>query len=261
MGTKKIYDLICSLGCMCAAAQNIRRRGLRHYSLPFDWCYMKDEKPLEYLCEGFKNDFKNFLLKDNLRKLDDEEYNNAHTNKEQFKDIYTGYYFVNHFPLGKTLDKSYDEAYFTIRRRLNRLQNKIKSSNNILFVLSPIFIMDIKFVEKLSNSLKEIYPDKNFDFYILQFNSDSEEEIIINENITLRKTFRDTNMYDFSNTNFEWSFLDKVDLKIKKDLMFKIFRIKKGLAIHILQNISTIFQFKMYLFGLRLDFCIGKIRD
>ena len=200
---KEKYDLICSLGTMCAAAQNIRRRGLRHYSLPFDWCYMTNEKPLEYLCEGFRNNFQNFLLKDNLKELIGEERNNNHNNAEQYKDTYTGYYFVNHFPLGKTLDESYEKTYSTVRRRLDRLYKKVKNSKKILFVLSPTFKLDIKYVDLLSNSLKELYPEKTIHFYIIQFNSDNDEDIILNENIKIRKITRDTNLYDFLQSEFK----------------------------------------------------------
>ena len=101
----KKYDLICSLGGNCSAAHNLKIRGLRNFSLPFDWCYIKNEKPIEYLTEGFENGFKNFLLKKNLEELKGNEYNEAHISCAQYKDSYTGYYFVNHFRKFERLKK------------------------------------------------------------------------------------------------------------------------------------------------------------
>jgi hypothetical protein len=131
------YDVIFSLGGNCCVAHNLRVRGLRQVSLPFDWCYMKTTRPIEYLCEGFKNNFQDFLLKENLVPLTGEEYNNSHTNKAQYKDIHTGYYWVNHFPLGKDLSESYVEVYTKIRRRLDRLLSLIENGQHILCLFSP----------------------------------------------------------------------------------------------------------------------------
>lgn len=210
---KKEYDLVCSLGGNCTVAQQLRRRELRPFSLPFDWCYMKNDKPIKYLCEGFQNGFKDFLLKENLVPLEGEEYNNAHTDHAQYKDTYTGYYFVNHFPKDKTLDESYGEVYNKIKRRLDRLQNTIQRGSNFLFIISPMFIIDTETIIKLSNTLNGIYPSKNFDFIIAQFSDLKNDEKIINQNIIVKSYTRYFNLYDYLNTNYEWNFLDDIKLK------------------------------------------------
>ena len=48
MDFKQEYDLIVSLGGNCMVANNLRYRNMRPFSLPFDWVYMIDEKPLKY---------------------------------------------------------------------------------------------------------------------------------------------------------------------------------------------------------------------
>ena len=43
MTTDKVsYDLVCSLGGNCAAAFQLGFRGLRVFSLPFDWGYIEN---------------------------------------------------------------------------------------------------------------------------------------------------------------------------------------------------------------------------
>ncbi len=210
-GHKKKYDLICSLGGNCAAAHNLLYRGLRHYSLPFDWCYIKNDKPIEYLCEGFQNNFKDFLLKENLVPLTGEEYNNSHTTNAQYKDILTGYYFVNHFTKDADFDEDYEIVYAKIKRRLNRLLNKIVCGKNILFVLTASFYIDIEKIKNLKSVLQSSYPDKNFDFYVMFFNQ-TENKISKEENFTVKYCKRPLNVKDFNETNKEWKFLDKISL-------------------------------------------------
>ena len=69
MNTKQKFDLVFSLGGNCTAAHNLQYRGLRKFSLPFDWTYIVDEKAIYNLAEGFQTDFKYFLLKENLEEL------------------------------------------------------------------------------------------------------------------------------------------------------------------------------------------------
>lgn len=263
---KKIYDLICSLGGNCSASHNLLERGLRHYSLPFDWCYMKNDRPIEYLCEGFQNNFKDFLLKENLVPLTGEEYNNAHTTNAQYKDVLTGYYFVNHFTKDADFDKDYELVSSKLRRRLDRLQEKIKTGQNILFIISTSFEIELSSLKKLSDTMKQLYPDKCIEFYLISFNCNTNEKYTIDDNIYVNKYSRPTNFYDFARTNFEWSFLDDVTVKDSKQskekkILFKIKQIKKGIAIYLLPFIFTILRFRFYLFGLRFDFCIGKVRE
>lgn len=66
-GNKRQYDLICSLGGNCAAAHNLQYKGLRPFSLPFDWVYMLNEEPLYKLADCFKDDFSRFFLQENLK--------------------------------------------------------------------------------------------------------------------------------------------------------------------------------------------------
>lgn len=217
LGTKK-YDLICSLGGNCSVAHNLEYKGLRYYSLPFDWCYIKNDKPIDYLCVGFKDNFKNFLLKENLAPLVGDEYNNSHTTRAQYKDIYTGYYFVNHFTKNANFDEDYKNVYEKMRRRLERLQDKIELGENILFILAASISVDIAKIIELKNVLNQKYPNKSFDFYILLFKQ-KEDKIVNIDSITIKYLKRCENDSDYNTTNSDWNFLDGIVLNKHNSLV------------------------------------------
>ncbi|MCR5839069.1 MAG: papain-like cysteine peptidase, partial [Kiritimatiellae bacterium] len=56
----RVYDLIFSLGGNCAAAHNLKIRRLRPYSLPFDWTYMVDERPIAWLISAIDSHMSGF---------------------------------------------------------------------------------------------------------------------------------------------------------------------------------------------------------
>ena len=215
---KRRYDLICSLGGNCAAAFQLKYRDMRCFSLPFDWVYIKDEKPLEYLCEGFADGFKNLVLKENLKRV-----KGSNDHPVIYQDTYSGYFFPNHFK--EDAEKEYDSFYKKMRRRVDRLITKIKSARNVLFILSAFFPSDVSCVERLSNRLKELYPDVHFDFEVIFFDCPQEEEKTIG-NIHLRRCTRQQNLYDFYKTNYEWAFLDQIIPSGKRRNKFPLLSIK-----------------------------------
>lgn len=257
-GNKKEYDLVCSLGGNCAAAHNLRYRDMRLYSLPFDWCFSKSEKPIEYLSEGFKNNFKNLALKENLEEIN---FSQEHKDKFQYFDKYSEYYFLNHFNKPITEQGSYEDFNSKLRRRIDRLIEKIKTGKKILFILSTTNETDLSCVETLHNTLKEIYSNKQFDFVVISFSCSQDEIYKINENITVYKYKRPQNEYDFIKTNFEWAFLDNIKIKNNNKNIIEIKRIKKTYCIYVLPKISTLLRMQLYFLGLRLDICIGKVRN
>lgn len=203
----RTYNLIVSLGGNCAAAFQLRYRNMRLFSLPFDWVYIEDEKPVEYLCEGFTNDFKNLALKENLKRV---EGNEAHS--VIYQDMYSGYFFPNHFR--ENAEKEYNVFNQKLRRRINRLLQKIRSAHKVLFILSTAFPFDTASLKKLSSCLTGLYPNVHFDFEVVSFGCLREEEKT-DGNIHLKHYIRQQNLYDFYKTNFEWAFLDQIKLSTK----------------------------------------------
>lgn len=216
------YDLIISLGGNCMAANNLRYRNMRPFSLPFDWVYMQDKKPLKYLIEGFKDRFKNLCLFENLEKVQD---NDAH--KIIYKDNYSGFYFPNHFEKNVIDKNEYKRFYEKLKRRIDRLFNSIEKNNSILFILACAIPFEKNDVLELKTTLSKLYPTKKLDFRVMIFNANEEEVVVDNNNIHIYKYTRIQNLYDFTKTNYEWAFLDDIKLTISPPKnSIKIFSLK-----------------------------------
>ena len=226
------YDLIISLGGNCMVANNLRYRNMRPFSLPFDWVYMIDKKPLKYLIEGFKDKFKNLCLFENLEKV---QGNDAH--KIIYKDNYSGFYFPNHFEKD-VIDKSeYKRFYEKLKRRIDRLFNCIEKNNSILFVLACEIPFEESDILELKTTLSKLYPHKKLDFRIMIFNANTNAEKTLDNNISIYKYARTQNLYDFTKTNYEWAFLDNIKLSCLQP-----------------KNSIKIFSFKLFGYHFRLNF-------
>ncbi len=269
MNTKE-YDFVCSLGGNCSGASNLKQRGMRTFSLPFDWTYIKSGNAINNLAKCFQEGFKNFLLKENLQELTEDEYNRAHTDNAQYKDTYTGYYYVNHF--SKKIDNSdeYEIVKTKLDRRIKRMLEYIDNSDKILFVLSTCFQIEEEPLINLINVLKELYPSKVFDIVSIAFSCEK-DELIEHPNVKMFRYKRDNNVYDYIRTNYEWAFLDDVKLvninkkvninEKEKPVLLKIKKVKRGISIHLFSKLPTIAAFKLYFFGIRYNFCLGKIKN
>lgn len=256
MSGRKKYDLVCSLGGNCSVAHNLLFRGLRKFALPFDWTYFDNTDTVYKLADSFAKHFKDQLLKENLEEL---PINSAHKDKIQYRDIITGIVWANHFKSRELVE--YYNVKNKINRRFDRLLNYIEKSNNILFIFAISYAVEIEPFKYLYNKLKELYPTKNINIRILSF-SNPEEISIHFENLELCKYTRKPNLYDFTKTNFEWAFLDDIKIcNLENSKIITIRKIKKGIKINLIPNISTIFRFKLYFIGIRFDLLIGKERE
>ena len=135
------YDLIVSLGGNCATAIHLRERGLRMFSLPLDYVFMVDEKPIKYLCEVFRNNFENFCKKENLVELQGDERGDDRTGKMQYKDEYTGFRLIHHFVRPIEEPGAYEEAKEILNRRINRLLSKIEQHKKYYLYWLLIFVL------------------------------------------------------------------------------------------------------------------------
>ncbi len=256
MSGKQIYDLVCSLGGNCSVAHNLQIRGLRKFALPFDWTYFDNTDAVYKLADSFAKHFKDQLLKENLEEL---PLNPKHKENIQYKDIITGIVWANHFKSRELVE--YNNVKNKINRRFSRLLNYIEKSNNILFIFAMNYGVEIEPFKYLYDKLKELYPTKNINIKILSFNN-TEETSLCFENIELCKYTRKQNSYDFAKTNFEWAFLDYIKMSnLNNSKTITVQKIKKGIKISFIPNVSTIFRLKLYVFGIRFDLIIGKERE
>lgn len=272
------YDLICSLGGNCMATSQIRQRGLRVASLPFDWTFIVNDKPLYKLAEGFKNKFKDFFLKENLQEMTDEEKaKTAHEDMAKYVDTFSNYYYINHFQKNIEIDNEYEKVKEKYDRRIERFIAFVEKADSILFVLSTFMKIDEKPIINLYKTLLEIYPNKIFKIISIQFNPyedvyspliDDDEHIVLeNGHIEFFRYKRRENFYDYGRTNIEWDFLDNIELSDKLKIphkkeykLIEIHKIKRGLAVSILPFLFSVISIKLYILGLGFNFSIGRLR-
>ena len=207
----KIYDLVCSLGGNCAAAHNIQYRGLRIASYPFDWTYFTSDEAVYKLADGFKDGFKNYMLRENLKEL---PVNDAHSDKVQYEDEYGKIVWANHFTCRIDENGEYERVKAVFDRRFKRLIKSTETLKKILFLFSTSFDIKIDSFLYLSKVFKECYPDKEIEIKVVSF--DCKENLhIIEGNVEMYSYARKINEYDFIKTNQEWALLDKIKIKAK----------------------------------------------
>lgn len=253
------YDLIISLGAACSCTQALRACELQNFSYPFDWvCGTKFIDRISILTNEFKDWF-------NIEDLEFMEYC-------ELRDIYhnkkTGMIFNHDFPRYSVLETDYKKVQKKYNRRIKRLFRLIQKSNRILFV----YIDTPDNIDKLQdnsvlvngyNLLNQNYPSK--DINLLYLNCGQEpfhEEQITNKILKITFDYKSTDDKAYKwdvNTDLLEELFSRYELNNKDFFKFK--KIKKGIFIGLLGMVSTIFRMRFYLFGIRFDFCIGKIRD
>lgn len=199
------YQCIFSLGGSCATAFQVKFRGLRTESLPFDWLFHTTKNSIIRLSLCFQENFVHWLEKENLRELTGEEH--RPNNNLQYEDIYTGYRFIHDF------HNSFDDEYPSIKekysRSIDRLLNKINLSQNCLAILNVSYKITFEDFLPLKKILEEKWPKTHFDFVIIQYSSEK-EQVSKEENMYIIETKRSEGGYDYSSKTFEFSFLDTI---------------------------------------------------
>jgi hypothetical protein len=168
----KKYDMAISLGGNCAAAMQLDFRGLRKYSLPFDYLFMSDDQTIKWLLNGFQTNFADFFLRENMVELVGDERGDDRHGCVQYKDTLSGFRCIHAFKdhVENNIEH-YNEIMAMFRRRFERMFEKIKESKRIAFICATPFSFDIKLLKPLQQYLNKKYPDKRLDWYIVQFNS------------------------------------------------------------------------------------------
>lgn len=252
----KEYDLIFSLGANCSAAHNLHFRGLRPFSLPFDWTFIKDEKALLSFARGLDDHFAEFTRFENFCKLGEDEFSPNHADRVQYKNTSTEYYFVNHFNQELSPD---DAAFVTLKKRFTRLEKVLEEAENICVIICSSFFITSGTARQVLEALRKKYPGKDIDMFMLNFSCPEEMQDSM-EGLTISRYTRAMNDYDFEKTNIEWRFMDDFKLRARpapKNFV-QIKRLKRGLNIEILSHMKGLICLKCYMFGLRLAFSIGK---
>ena len=209
------YDAIISLGGNCGAASQLRMRGLRPFSLPFDWTYMTGPESIEWLCRGFESGFADFCLRENLEPIAHEASGLA---PFKYRDRASGYSFIHHFWTSIDTEKGYHVTYDILRRRVDRLQKTLERGSSFLFILATNFEYDPSLAVRLLGAIRRCHPGKTVDMRVMQHCAKFDNPLTLAERWPDDLPFeggryaRRIFTYDFSRTDTEWEFLDSLSL-------------------------------------------------
>lgn len=161
---EKKYDIVVSLGGNCSVAANLKQRGMRHFSLPFDWVFMEDARPVHYLIQGFPNRFRDFFVRENLERIP----GNLH-HPIIVADKLTGYRFPNHFFHDPILEEDYTRVQSKLQRRIDRLYTLTQAADRALFILTIAFPISDETIIDLQKAIAKTFPTTSVDLRVMKF--------------------------------------------------------------------------------------------
>lgn len=190
------FDLILSVGEACSCTETLRKCRLQFSSYPFDWLYGAG---FVARCKILTTDFKNWLIKDNLEKVGDN--NLSAEPKHIYRNNITDITFNHDFPKHLTLDDSFEDVKNKYDRRIKRLLQQIKQSEKVLVVYlqTPNNNKELTKEELLEGHkiLKEKFGEKIHLLYLFcDSNYKLKNRFIINLNEKIRCIKFDYNAYN-----------------------------------------------------------------
>lgn len=202
---KSQYDMVLSLGGSCAVASQLKERGLRLASYPFDWLFTRDPKSLDMLVQCFRENFEHWMLPENLIDVVPDDYN-PHAAKYQYQDVYTGYRFIHDFIQPK--ESSAADVRRKYMRRIKRMSERLKVAKHIALCFDaeyggcrePLLAIRRMILDKFGGN-------KLIDCYLVEFKADR-FEILREGPLSIYRFPHPKNDYIFSRQTFEFSYMD-----------------------------------------------------
>ncbi len=208
MSSTIAYDIVVSLGGSCAVAKQLKFHELRKCSFPFDWLFHFTNKTLEYLIYAFENGFENWMVKENIIELPENERGDS--NLYQYKDLLTNYNSIHDFSKPYTDKNEYESVLSKYKRRFKRLEQYLNESKNALFILDARYKVDIRLLQLLRMVVEDRY-SVTLDVILLQFNSNVSSTEQLN-NLTIYNIQRNHTNEDYNGNPKEWDFLNTISL-------------------------------------------------
>ncbi|MCK2000973.1 papain-like cysteine peptidase [[Brevibacterium] frigoritolerans] len=166
---KKSYDVIIPCGSACTPALNLRRLGLRRFSLPLDWVFTESFAEVARL---YSNQFKEYMELKNLTLVDgsgtyfDDDIDINAVNTYFVRDNHYKVTSVHDFPIlpDKEWFETYPDFKENLDKRIARFIETIKDSDSILFVR---WSTKYKQATLFQQAMKDMLKEKEFTILIL----------------------------------------------------------------------------------------------
>lgn len=207
------YDAVIPLGMNCAMATQLKWRGLRQASFPFDWLLFQEDDALESIVTLLETRFENFLNKDYL--VDEES-------RIRTRILVTNTFFHIQFPHDflQTIDENeLANVKAKYARRIDRLYDTIKQSDTVCLAISgKKGFLELTKINATYERIRKLFPTTKIDLYIVSFEDDSNtrEEVPLNGGtLYLEHLIRPLNTYDVNEKTWEFSWLNSVSLTSK----------------------------------------------
>ncbi len=126
MPTRQIrrFDVVLSLGQSCQVAYQMKRRGLRTKSGPFDWFTV----PMAGLFAVLESNFENFMQEENLAIVENRE------GKLVVRDETTKIRSLHDFHAPHTIEETWPSFKAKMDRRVNAFRRDIAEAGTVLFI-------------------------------------------------------------------------------------------------------------------------------
>lgn len=125
------FDAVFSLGYNCRCAMYLRDAHLRDCSSPFDWV---TGAGFEQRIDMLTSTFEGWLVKENLKLVEQTLPPGALKEHERYDDQKTGFVYLHDFDVGASFDVAYESVVAKYDRRIRRLQQRLDTGGRYLFV-------------------------------------------------------------------------------------------------------------------------------
>ncbi len=166
----KKYDLIFSVGRVCACSQALRRAGLQLLSLPWDWVTINPIPPgpdILIRMHIMESGFSDWMQKEDMAFLK----TNVGSGKDAYKNVRYKTAYVHDFPCGVPLDESYPavkEKYDRRVARFTRLIAEAKTRVLAVYMDTPVVPnTDVATCMEAHKRLQALYPHVKVDFLMI----------------------------------------------------------------------------------------------
>lgn len=207
------YDVVISLGGNCNVSSQLKHRGLRVCSFPFDWTLMPDSKPVKYLPHGIRTRFSDFAQRENMQVFEPPAYEYGNI-RQRLEDSVSGFRFIHQFSSSPEDKSCFSAERKIIQRRIDRFYRKVAECRNVLFVLGTGFSFDSKLLEDIYIALQETFSGVCIEIVSIQFSSATTKTFdLMNGKIHIEQCERKCNIvYDNQFTAPEWCWMDQINL-------------------------------------------------